>query len=118
MIQIHSACGVAILSRVGVALAQQRLEDKIRTLSERAVAVKDPDKLHCILHELRAALKELVQRVRDRAVRVPPPPVAPAMFNLNSHGGSLPMLAKYGLRGLIPFSGRWPPQKSSCKHGL
>jgi hypothetical protein len=61
------------LSALAVTVAEQRLEDKIRALSARAIAAVDSDELKPVIRELRAALKEHVQRLRKRAAEMPLP---------------------------------------------
>jgi len=55
-----------------IPLAEQRLEDKIRALSVRAVAAVDSTELERVIRELRSALKEHVQRLRKRAAGIQP----------------------------------------------
>jgi hypothetical protein len=40
-------------------------ETRIRELCDRAVTTTDPERLHAVLHELRVALREHLELVRD-----------------------------------------------------
>ena len=44
-----------------------RLEDRIRDLSQSACEVKDPEEVSRILAELRAAIQEQIERLRELA---------------------------------------------------
>jgi hypothetical protein len=49
-------------------VVNRRLEDRIRELSERAVEAREEDQRELILAELRAALREVNERVKKNAV--------------------------------------------------
>jgi hypothetical protein len=51
----------------------RRLDDRTRELCAWAVASHDPAELHEILIQLRAALREHIERVRASAVNLPLP---------------------------------------------
>jgi hypothetical protein len=42
----------------------RRLDDRIRELSAKAVAAKDPEEVHLILSELRATIRQYMQRLK------------------------------------------------------
>lgn len=45
----------------------KRLEDRIYTLVEKAIAAQNPEELESVITELRAALKEHTERIRKLA---------------------------------------------------
>ena len=47
--------------------ASRRLEDRIYTLVEKAIATKNPDELEVVINDLREALKEHTARLRKLA---------------------------------------------------
>jgi hypothetical protein len=48
----------------------RRLDDRIRELSAKAVAAKDPEEVHLILSELRATIRQYMQRLKTRSVAI------------------------------------------------
>jgi len=48
-------------------LERKRLEDRIHALLQKAVDSSDPDEVESVLNELRAALNEHIQRLREMA---------------------------------------------------
>lgn len=53
-------------------MASKRLEDQIRRLVAKAATTSDSSELEQVIVELRAALKEHVQRLRKMAVSMSP----------------------------------------------
>lgn len=53
-----------------MSMPTRRLDDRIREMCARVVALKDCDDLDPILEELRAALHQSIERLRMRAVAV------------------------------------------------
>jgi len=49
----------------------RRLEDRIRDLCAQVVSIDDPDQLRRALDELRAALQEHTQRLRQNVAQYP-----------------------------------------------
>ena len=48
----------------------RRLEDRIRELSAKAVAAKDPDALHLVLSELQSAIHQYIERLRTTGLAI------------------------------------------------
>jgi hypothetical protein len=53
-----------------VSMPTRRLDDRIREMCARVVALKDGDAVDPVLPELRAALHQSIERLRIRAVAV------------------------------------------------
>jgi hypothetical protein len=48
----------------------RRLDDRIRELCTKAVAAKDPEEVNLILSELRATIRQYMQRLKTHSVAI------------------------------------------------
>lgn len=52
-------------------MEHKRLEDRIHTLLKKAIATTDPEELESVIEQLRSALNEHIQRLREMAAGKP-----------------------------------------------